>query len=346
MYADDECHHGRWHPAGPGPLCAQMSFSTASKWGTCLGVKPRTCSGSGTSIATPAVPPSLQRAARMAGSVARPPPPVALVAEEQLPGHAWIETRIAADACLCTRRRGRALPQSASIGVSWTTSPSRRTARAGEVNFKTVQVHAWFLASGVGSSQLCVQTGHEFARPKRLGDVVVGAGLKRAHLLVFVAHGRKQDHWHRAPFAQAPAYLHAVAVGQHELDDRGRGQAEGATVERLPRGAGRVHLKPRPVQHDPQSVQALRLGVAQQDRAPVAHGRRSGSAGEASLQARASARRTRPAYTSADRSSDVQRRHIRPERDPATAPLSIAQKRYASPTRAHVSRQSTYASIN
>jgi hypothetical protein len=105
----------------------------------------------------------------MAGSVARPPPPVALVAEEQLPGHAWIETRIAADACLCTRRRGRASAECVDwCEVNQLTVAADCSCR--EVDFEAVQFHAWLLASGLGSSQICEQTGHEFARSKRLDE--------------------------------------------------------------------------------------------------------------------------------------------------------------------------------
>ena len=141
-----------------------------------------------------------------------------------------------------------------------------------EVDFKTVQFHAWLLAVWLNPSQICKQAGHEFARPKRLRHEVVRAGLERTHLHLLVAHGREQDHGHRAPFAQAPAHLHAVAVGQHELDDRGSGRAESPAVERLRRGAGRIHLEARAVEHDPESMQALGVGVAYQDPAPIAHG--------------------------------------------------------------------------
>ena len=63
--------------------------------------------------------------------------------------------------------------------------------------------------------------------------------------------------WHRAPLAQTPAYLDAVPVGQHELDDRGHGQAESAAVEGVRSRTGCSHLEARAVQHGPQSVQAL-----------------------------------------------------------------------------------------
>ena len=62
-----------------------------------------------------------------------------------------------------------------------------------------------------------------------------------------------------------------VPQGQIFEDDRGRGQAQIPAVERLRHCAGRIHLEPRAMQHDPQSVQALRLGVAQQDPSPIAH---------------------------------------------------------------------------
>ncbi len=43
-------------------------------------------------------------------------------------------------------------------------------------------------------------------------------------------------------------------------------------LECLHRGASRIDFEPSVVQHDPQSMQALRLGVAQQDPGPISHG--------------------------------------------------------------------------
>ncbi len=58
-----------------------------------------------------------------------------------------------------------------------------------EVDFETVQFDAWLLASGLGSPEICKQAGHEFARAKRLGHVIVCAGLERAHLRLLIGHG-------------------------------------------------------------------------------------------------------------------------------------------------------------
>ncbi len=59
-----------------------------------------------------------------------------------------------------------------------------------KVDFEAVEFEAWFLASGVGPSEICKQACHQFARPKRLRHVVVRAGLERAHLLRLIAHRR------------------------------------------------------------------------------------------------------------------------------------------------------------
>jgi hypothetical protein len=90
-----------------------------------------------------------------------------------------------------------AAPQTCRNSALWVSSRPRfcvkthRVAlRVPRVDFKAVQFRAWLPASGLGSSQICTQAGHEFARPKRLCHVVVRAGLEPTHLRLLIAHGR------------------------------------------------------------------------------------------------------------------------------------------------------------
>ena len=86
--------------------------------------------------------------------------------------------------------------------------------------------------------------GRSARRAERLGHVVVGAGLQRAHLLVLLPHRRQHDDRRLAPLADRAAELDAVAVGEDEVDDRRVGRVQRGGVEGLGRGCAASDSKP------------------------------------------------------------------------------------------------------
>ena len=136
----------------------------------------------------------------------------------------------------------------------------------GEVDDQAIELDTRLVVGSLGPSQSGSQAGDELARRERLGHVVVRAGVQRAHLLLLGVDRAEHDHRDRAPLAQSPAHLDAVAVGQDQLDDRGIGWAKSRPVERFLDGAGRVHGEARVAQDHTQSAHASRVGVAHQHR--------------------------------------------------------------------------------
>src|SRR5207302_1139013 len=81
------------------------------------------------------------------------------------------------------------------------------------------------------SAASCRCAGNEYARYARvpipraaaaegLGDIVVRAGVERFDLRALLCARREDQDRHRRPGANAPDHLHAVDVGQAEVDDR------------------------------------------------------------------------------------------------------------------------------
>jgi hypothetical protein len=112
-----------------------------------------------------------------------------------------------------------------------------------------------------GATEMGADAGEQLGQPKRLRDVVVGAGIEPEHDVDLVA-ARGQDHdrghWRLRP--EAPTDLHPVEVGQpqieqHEVRCGCRGELE-------PLGAGR-----RPARFVAVGVESL--GKALADRGVV-----------------------------------------------------------------------------
>jgi hypothetical protein len=132
----------------------------------------------------------------------------------------------------------------------------------GDVELEPVDSQHRFVACGSRSAQRRLQPRHELTRAERLGHVVVGAGLESAHLLLLLTDRRQDEDRHRRPLAQVASDLDAVAVGQHQVEDRGVRRAHGGGVERLRGGGRRDDLEAGLAQHDAQGAQDLRLVVA------------------------------------------------------------------------------------
>ncbi len=141
----------------------------------------------------------------------------------------------------------------------------------GEVELDLAGAQDRLVAVGPRAAQHRMQARDELARAERLRHVVVRAGLERAHLLLLLADRREHDDRHGAPLAQAARDLDAVAVGQHEVEDRRVRRAQRRRVQRLGRRRGGDHVEAVVAQGDPQRAQDLRLVVADEDARTLAH---------------------------------------------------------------------------
>ena len=96
---------------------------------------------------------------------------------------------------------------------------------------------AWIVGSSSarpGAPQLRLQPRDELARRRTLGHVVVCSRLQRRTFSVLVAdRGQDDDRHLRSTRAARALYLYAVAVRQHEVDDRRVRRPYRRAVERL-----------------------------------------------------------------------------------------------------------------
>ena len=184
-----------------------------------------------------------------------------------------------------------------SIGVRWTSAPSTRTTWAARSSSRPSARSTGSSRLGGRPAQRRGEARDELARAERLRDVVVGAGLQRTDLLLLLADGRQHDDRRLRPLAQRPGHLDAVAVGQHEVDDRGVRRMERREVERLLRRRRGHGLEPGVAQDDAQRPQDLRLVVDDEDATALARSpdgrrdrRRAGTRPRTSCPARAATR--------------------------------------------------------
>src|SRR6476646_10304371 len=136
------------------------------------------------------------------------------------------------------RLRTRTRSSSNSVGVRWTSSPSRRTLRA---------------ARSTSSPSTAI------------------AGWQRLDLALLLADGGEDEDRHLAPLADPPRHLDAVEIGQHQVDDRRLRRAHGDKVERLLAGRRRHRLEAGVAEDHAQGADDLRLVVAAEDAARLAH---------------------------------------------------------------------------
>src|SRR3954447_228643 len=122
------------------------------------------------------------------------------------------------------------------------------------------------------------QPGQQLAHVEGLGDVVVGAGVQRADLVVAVRAGRQHEHRPGEPRPQPGQHLGAVEVGQAQVEDDEIGVVVGGVPQRRAAvGSGEDVVAGR-VQRDPQGPGDLRVVVDDEDPAHRA-GTGGGSAG-------------------------------------------------------------------
>ena len=118
------------------------------------------------------------------------------------------------------------------------------------------------------------QARQELAHVERLGHVVVGAGVQRAHLVVAVRAGGQHEHRAGEPRAQPGEHLRAVQVGQAEIEDDHVGVLGGGGAQRRPAVGGVDDVVAGGPQRDPERAGDLRVVVDDQH---ADHG--AGSAG-------------------------------------------------------------------
>ena len=103
---------------------------------------------------------------------------------------------------------------------------------AAEVDREPVRLDSLRLASTLrglrSASEECADTAPELVDRERLRDVVVGAELETAHLVVLVAERRQHDDRHRAVRANALEHVHSVQLRQHDVEDH---EVDGTLVE-------------------------------------------------------------------------------------------------------------------
>ncbi len=115
------------------------------------------------------------------------------------------------------------------------------------------------------------EAGLELAHPEGLGHVVVGPSVEGGDLAVLGAVGREHDDGHVAPLADPPAHLHAVEVGQAEVEDDDVGRTDGGLGDALLARGGHEHGVPERAEADPQDPQQCLVVVDGEDRGHSAH---------------------------------------------------------------------------
>jgi hypothetical protein len=81
----------------------------------------------------------------------------------------------------------------------------------------------------------------ELADGERLGDVVVGAGVERRHLVGLPAARRQHDDRHRCPFPEPSDDLDPVQIGESQIEDYEVGLARGGLDQPVLPGLGLDH---------------------------------------------------------------------------------------------------------
>ena len=77
------------------------------------------------------------------------------------------------------------------------------------------------LRGPAGTAQQGAQAGQQFARGKRLGQIVVGAQLQSDHAVDLLAPAGEHQHRHLALPADPTQHLESVDVRQHHVQDDG-----------------------------------------------------------------------------------------------------------------------------
>eukprot|EP01133_Synstelium_polycarpum_P010450 gene10449-12166_t len=80
---------------------------------------------------------------------------------------------------------------------------------------------------GTRAAQDDADARHQFARRKRLGDVIVGADFQAHDAVDFIAAGGQEDHRHVGKLAQPAARFQAAHVRQSDVEHHQSGQWRG-----------------------------------------------------------------------------------------------------------------------
>ena len=121
--------------------------------------------------------------------------------------------------------------------------PPLRTTRAPRSNstLPTQREGLWLVRADVAAApHVGPHASQEFGDAKRLFDVVVGAGVERAHLVLLLGTGREDDDRQLRVLAHRADEIDAVAVGQAEIDD-GKVEPVARLMQALAQRLGLVH---------------------------------------------------------------------------------------------------------
>ena len=127
------------------------------------------------------------------------------------------------------------------------------------------------------AAQRGADAGEQLLGVERLRDVVVGAGVERAHLLRLLVAGGQHDHGHVAERAQAAQHVEPVEVGEAEVEDHDVGAAVGGDHDRRLAGRGLEHLEVAAAQRRAQRAPERGVVFDEEDRAHGRHDRTDGA---------------------------------------------------------------------
>jgi hypothetical protein len=165
---------------------------------------------------------------------------------------------------------GRGEPDVLGLARSWKDAARRIASRNGsltddpfgrQVDHQRAEPDPGQVLGGTGPPDRRPHPGQQFFDAERLGDVVIGAGVERFHLVHTVGPAGQHDDRSLGPAAQPLDHLHSAQVGQAQVQDHQVGRIAAGYLEGLGSGRCDVHLVIAHPQVDPQRPQYLRLVV-------------------------------------------------------------------------------------
>src|SRR2546428_3683724 len=138
-----------------------------------------------------------------------------------------------------------------------------------QVRRDLAQVECRLAGAGPGCiAQRHGEAGEQLADGEGLGDIVVRAGVERFDLRALLRARRQHQDRHRRPGANAPDHVHAVDVGQAEVDDRQVGLVAAGVDGAARAAAGLDHAIAFGGERGAQEPADLRLVLDDEDRPP------------------------------------------------------------------------------
>ena len=122
---------------------------------------------------------------------------------------------------------------------------ARADPMTGVIELQALDLHHVGRARRRGSPQHRLDAGQQLARRERLGDVVVGAALEAADLVLLLGSGGEHDDRNLLRVLRAlqrAGQLEAAHVGQHPIDQHQIGPRVGDAGARLAAILGLVHV--------------------------------------------------------------------------------------------------------